>query len=131
MWALLAVAFFFSSAMLAVHVATDDAGSSGAFAAGVAPPEPLPGAVPLPNELAPGDDALGVFPEPARTAELDACVERIMRASGSPEALKPTAPGRWPALKRAREQLRQKRLIARADCERELGGDLARLSAPQ
>jgi hypothetical protein len=54
-----------------------------------------------------------------REVEFGACVERIVGAAGL-EDVKPTAPGRWPAIKRAREERRLKRLAARADCEREL-----------
>jgi hypothetical protein len=52
-----------------------------------------------------------------RDRDLDACVERVVAAF--PEA-RPSAPGRWPAIKRAREELRRRRLAAREDCAREL-----------
>jgi hypothetical protein len=52
-----------------------------------------------------------------RERDLDACVERAIGAASEPKA---SAPGRWPAIKRAREELRRRRLAARADCAREL-----------
>lgn len=71
-------------------------------------------------------DPLGVAPvPPARTAPagreraLNDCVERSLAAAGY-DQVKPTLPGRWPALKRAREQQRQRRLALRARCEQEL-----------
>lgn len=66
--------------------------------------------------------SLGVAPVPApaapaaRERALAACVERAIRAAGASEP-RATAPGRWPALKRAREELRQRRLAARTACE--------------
>ncbi len=45
-------------------------------------------------------------------------IERVVREDGRGE-VGPTAPGRWPALKRAREDLRMRRLAARNGCEQE------------
>lgn len=89
-----------------------------------AAPEPSPGAV---EEGLPPPLYLGVAPVPPpamsadRERKVNACVERKFRESGGDE-VKPTLPGRWPAIKRAREEKRLRRLALRAACEKELGG---------
>ncbi len=62
-------------------------------------------------------------PPPDRTRELalSDCVERKARTGGVDE-IPQTLPGRWPALKRAREVQRLRRLELRAACDRELSG---------
>ncbi len=58
--------------------------------------------------------------DPVLTRDVDDCVERKALAAGV-DRIEPTLPGRWPALKRAREVRRLRRLELRAACERELG----------
>ena len=67
---------------------------------------------------------IGVAPIPAPSSEdwdrrVNECVERNVRGRGYDD-VKPALPGRWPALKRAREDRRLLRLAARASCEQEL-----------
>jgi len=127
----LAVLAFFAASVAAVHYLDP------LDAANVpAPPEP-PGAVrpaappgadrapPRSPDVAATAAAAGLAPaadrpaNPDRARTVEECVERAVRAAGE-ERIEPTAPGRWPAVKRARERLRQRRLTARADCEREV-----------
>jgi hypothetical protein len=70
----------------------------------------------------PGDQAAPggpVRPDQQRELALNECVERLARDRGVDE-VKPVAPGRWPAIKRAREVRRLKRLQAREECEQQL-----------
>ncbi len=127
------ILLFFASSILAVHLAYDgDASFSPAAPSALAeaaiasaPPAgatlptkgPAPGTVPpVPTAVAFVEPAAAAAPG-ARDRDLNACIERIVSAVAEP---KPTAPGRWPAIKRAREELRLKRLAARTDCERQL-----------
>jgi hypothetical protein len=54
-----------------------------------------------------------------RERRLNECIERNVHGHGYDD-VKPTLPGRWPALKRAREERRLRRLDVRAACEQEL-----------
>jgi hypothetical protein len=73
----------------------------------------------------PGSMDLGVAPVPPAAVsgewerKVNDCVERKVHASGYDD-VKPTLPGRWPALKRAREEKRLRRLAVRAACEKQL-----------
>jgi hypothetical protein len=111
-------------AVLAVHLATRvaprsvhaPAAPAAPLQEDAAPPSGEPGPVPPAQEAGPGPIAVGSV---AWERALNECVERNVHGSGYDD-LKPTAPGRWPALKRAREERRLRRLAVRAECEKEL-----------
>lgn len=90
--------------------------------ASLAATEPPPDVV---EEGLPPSLNLGVAPVPPvapsieRERKVIACVERRFREGG--ESVEQTLPGRWPALKRAREEKRLRRLALRAACEKDLG----------
>jgi hypothetical protein len=121
-WTLVAVLAFFGCSMVAVHLIDGWAdgsmpygrGGTGSQAGSTGPVAPL--------GQDPGDQALPAAPElldRQRELALNECVERLARDRGIDE-VKPVAPGRWPAIKRAREVSRLKRLQARQDCEQQL-----------
>lgn len=121
-WMLVAVLAFFGCAVVALHLidrwadgATRSSRGGDGSRAGVA------GLV-APQGQDPGDQDAPALPErPDRQRELalNACVERLARDRGI-EEVKPVAPGRWPAVKRAREVRRLKQLQARQECEQQL-----------
>ena len=138
--AVVAIAVFFAGSLLAVHLATDLgtppapalAATDAADAVGTIP-APAPsrrGAETPAPASAPAVDAveasLGVFavPPPARSASdprervVNACVEKSLREKGGDAVVGETAPGRWPGVKRAREELRRRRVALRSECER-------------
>ena len=124
-----AILAFFASSLLYIQLS---------YRADPPPTTPRLAATPSPAtgepQVASGSELLAaVIPNPAagptppsaagagadRERELSDCVERHVREGGL-GAVKPTLPGRWPALKRAREELRLRRLALRSSCEREL-----------
>jgi hypothetical protein len=130
------ILIFFAASIVTVHLAYErEAAPALGFAPAVDPAaSPGPGApatpprAAAPARMAGGATAAPPLPteiplsEPApfaagRERDLDACIERVVGAAAEPKA---SAPGRWPAIKRAREELRRRRLAARADCAREL-----------
>jgi hypothetical protein len=120
----LAILAFAGASILTVHLIFRDAPP-----AAVAPTAPadLP-AAPEAMVAAPHPPAAGLAssPDRARTPaasvewerRLSGCVERILHSTGE-DVVKPVLPGRWPAVKRAREKLRMRRLQLRAQCEQD------------
>ena len=134
-----AILAFIGSSFLAVHLrylpdasttAVRPLGALPALAtAPSAPPPTAPRAGPSrPGEGTsdlPGAPNLGVVPVPMPAAagewdrKVSECIERTARERGGGD-VKPVLPGRWPALKRAREERRLHRLALRTACEQEL-----------
>jgi hypothetical protein len=134
----LAVLGLFASSVLAIHLlylgeppapdvsapAAPSPAEPLASLGGGAPPDALPGA----GESFPGLPDLGVtdgVPPPAGSADwerrVNDCVERNVHGPGYDDVKpKQTLPGRWPALKRAREVRRLRRLEVKAACVAEL-----------
>lgn len=123
---------FFAASILTVHLAYDREAAPALASAPAADVRDPPALVGPPYAAAPvrmagrsaappvATDIPLSEPGPLATGrerDLDACVERAIGAASEPKA---SAPGRWPAIKRAREELRRRRLAARADCAREL-----------
>lgn len=137
-----AILVFFGLSMLGVHLLSLPGAPAGRAVPGAAAaPAPAPVAraegwapalarppsppAPAGGHDLPGATDLGVAPVPPpgaadRERMVNACIER--KVASGPAAGKPVLPGRWPALKRAREEKRMQRLEARAICERELPG---------
>jgi hypothetical protein len=120
-WLAIAVVAFHACIALGIHLASGG-GASAALVARTAPPEP-PDPGPDPGEGAAGPSG----PVPAAATGSDElertvsdCVEQIMRAGADAEVEAQAARrGRWPAIKKAREQQRQRRIAARAACEQQ------------
>lgn len=128
-----AIAAFFGASMLALHLIYRSEPPPAASVPGEAPlvpappaPSPverrdLPGAGSGQDETALAASALSVDQERA----LNDCIERNVHGRGYDD-VKPVLPGRWPAVKRARERLRMRRLEMRAACLEELARALPR-----
>ena len=121
-WMLVAGLAFLGCAVVALHLI--DRWADGSTLAGRGGNGPQAGAAGLiaPQGQDPGDQAAPALPErpdQQRELALNECVERLAHDRGLDE-VKPVAPGRWPAIKRAREVRRLKRLQARQDCEQQL-----------
>lgn len=133
-WMLAAVVAVPACSLLALHLIYSrelaPAASSPAGAAAGVPGPAAVGRSPAPEAALPagaGSEAVpaAALPDapPDRTHELalSDCVERKVRAAGV-DRVPQTLPGRWPALKRAREVQRLRRLELRLACDRELSG---------
>lgn len=131
-WMLAAVVAVPACSLLALHliysreVAPAAAGSVGAEAGVASPPAaraPPGAALPAGDdaEAAPAAALAEAPPDRTRELALNDCVERKVRAAGV-DRVPQTLPGRWPALKRAREVQRLRRLELRLACDREISG---------
>lgn len=115
---------FFGASLLVLHVLYRRVPPAPAVLAPAAPPPAVAlraGGDGVPAPTAPVPEQAG--PLVAVSAEwerrVNDCVERNVHGPGYDD-VRPTLPGRWPALKRARERRRLRRLAVRAACEEEL-----------
>lgn len=127
-WMLLAVLALTACSLVVLQlVYWHDQAPPGPVAAVAAPPPARAREAGVPREPPAPPDVEAVPAAAAQNAPsggaqelaLSDCVERKALAAGV-DRIQPTLPGRWPAIKRAREVRRLRRLELRVACEKEL-----------
>lgn len=112
---------FHASVALGIHLAYQRGASAEVVEPTAPAAPPAPGAGPGTSAASPheSDPTAAARPFAELERRVSDCVEQSAKADAGAES-EAALRGRWPAIKKAREQLRQRRIAARAACESSL-----------
>lgn len=113
---------FHASVALGIHLAYQRGASAELVEPTASAVPPAPGAGSGTSAASPGgssDPTAAARPFAELERRVSDCVEQSAKADAGAES-EAALRGRWPAIKKAREQLRQRRIAARAACESSL-----------